>query len=254
MKQRELSRRQFGNHAINYLTSAVHATGADLDSLAALANSHPPSRRMLDLGCGAGHASFALGRHGEHHITAHDPSPLMLEVVAREARSRGLDVRTSCGAAEQLPFADDCFDVIVTRYSAHHWSDVPRALGECSRVLAPGGKMIAIDVVSPEAPLLDTCLQVIEFLRDGSHVRNYRLSEWMQMWRAAGFSEPVISPWKLTLSFDAWVARIGTSPDRVAALRAVLTQWPSDAQHHFALAADQSFAIDAASMEVTLNS
>ena len=51
--------------------------------------------------------------------------------------------------------------------------------------MVPGGRLVVIDVVAPEIPLFDTTLQVIEFLRDASHVRDYRVSEWIAMQKAA---------------------------------------------------------------------
>src|SRR5665213_239112 len=143
MDQQQLSASQFGSKAGNYLTSAVHATGADLERLATLAGQQRPAR-ALDLGCGAGHASFALARGGAQRITAYDPAADMLAVVTKEAAARGhAAIETHAGAAEVLPFEDHTFELVVTRYSAHHWASVPRALGECERVLVarrpPGG-------------------------------------------------------------------------------------------------------------------
>ncbi len=64
MDQPELTARQFGATAAKYLTSAVHATGADIERLAEICARSRPAR-TLDLGSGAGHASFALARGGE---------------------------------------------------------------------------------------------------------------------------------------------------------------------------------------------
>jgi ubiquinone/menaquinone biosynthesis C-methylase UbiE len=246
MDQQQLSVSQFGSKAGNYLTSAVHATGADLERLAALAHQQQPAR-ALDLGCGAGHASFALARGGARRITAYDPAADMLAVVATEAAARGhAAIETCSGAAEVLPFDDYAFDLVVTRYSAHHWASVPRALAECARIITPGGRLVVIDVVSPEAPLFDTCLQVIEFLRDASHVRDYRLSEWRAMQQAAGFRAPAVNSWKLPQQFQPWVERIGTPPERVSALKAVFAQLPSEVREYFQVGATLSFTIDSA--------
>jgi ubiquinone/menaquinone biosynthesis C-methylase UbiE len=251
MDQQELSSAQFGSQADAYLASSVHARGADLDRLRLLTETIGSSH-VLDLGCGAGHASFAMARGGARRVTAFDPSGQMLEVVAREATARGhvtLDTRT--GSAESLPFADASFEIVATRYSAHHWSEVPRALAECARVLRPGGLMVVIDVVAPENPVLDTPLQVIEFLRDPSHVRNYRASEWSSMLRAAGFQTPSVDRWKLALEFRSWVARIGTSVARVAALEAVFADLSEEARRYLEAGTNLSFAIEAAWMETT---
>jgi SAM-dependent methyltransferase len=249
MDQQDLSVRQFGISAANYLTSSVHATGADLERLRALAGQTRPAR-ALDLGCGAGHASFAMARGGARRITAYDPSSDMLAVVAQEAATRGHDaVETCAGAAEVLPFENHTFDLVVTRYSAHHWASVPRALAECARVTAPGGRLVVIDVIAPEMPLFDTSLQVIEFLRDASHVRDYRVSEWVAMERDAGFCEPTVISWKLPLDFKSWIARIGTPPARVAALQAVFAELPREVLEYFQIGPELSFATDSAWLE-----
>ncbi len=210
MDQQQLTVKQFGARASSYLNSTVHASGADLERLKSLVTDLR-SARVLDLGCGAGHASFAAAAGGARRVTAYDPSADMLEVVAQEAAKRGhVSIETRVGAAEVLPFDDESFDLVVTRYSAHHWASVPRALAECARVAAPGGKLVVIDLISPENPLLDTSLQVVEFLRDASHVRDYRASEWRAMQSAAGFSEQKFTSWKLPLDFTSWIERIGT--------------------------------------------
>ena len=249
MDQQTRSAGQFGGRAAHYLSSEVHARGADLERLAELA-SRQPAVRALDLGCGAGHASFALARGGAQRVTAYDPSPPMLTVLATEAARRGhAQIDIHAGAAESLPFAAATFDLVVTRFSAHHWADVSRALAECARVLVAGGRLVVIDLVAPEAPLLDTSLQVIEFLRDASHVRDYRVSEWCAMQRAAGFEPPAVSSWKLPMEFESWIARIGTPPARVAALMAVFAELPGEAREHFQVGSGNSFVTDAAWLE-----
>lgn len=249
MKQQPLTAHLFGSNAAQYLTSTVHSAGADLDKLRdAVAVSR--ARRVLDLGCGAGHASYALARGGAKQIVAYDLAPAMLAVVAAEARSRGYaQIQTSEGPAESLPFPDAGFDLVVTRYSAHHWLDMRRGIHEAARVLKPGGLLIVIDVLSPENPLLDTVLQTVEVLRDLSHVRNYRESEWRGVLTGEGFSAPISHRWKLPMEFAGWVARIGTSAARIEALKTVFDELAGEARDYFSVGANRSFAIDAGWLE-----
>ena len=118
--------RSFGACADAYVSSAVHAAGPDLMALGDLLRATRPES-LLDLGCGGGHVSFTAAPLAGA-VTAYDLSPDMLDAVARNARDRGLaNITTQQGPAEALPFADASFDHVVTRYSAHHWRDVPMA-------------------------------------------------------------------------------------------------------------------------------
>jgi ubiquinone/menaquinone biosynthesis C-methylase UbiE len=231
MRQKDLAAMRFGAAAKAYLGSSVHATGADLKRLESLARglSLP---QALDLGCGAGHASYALAKGGAE-VTACDLSDEMLALVEDEAELRGMEIRVRKCPAERLPFAEDSFDLAVTRYSAHHWSDVPAALRQLRRVLKPGGSLVVIDIVSPEEPLFDTVLQTVEFLRDSSHVRDHRVSEWTNMLAAAGFASPSVDLWTLEQNFDAWTARIRTPEPFANAAREVLSHAPEEARQHY---------------------
>ncbi|HAF52705.1 MAG TPA: SAM-dependent methyltransferase, partial [Leclercia adecarboxylata] len=75
--------KQFGSQAKAYLTSAVHASGRDLQRLAERLADFPDAS-VLDLGCGAGHASFVAAQQVSH-VTAYDLSSQMLEVVSADA-------------------------------------------------------------------------------------------------------------------------------------------------------------------------
>ena len=142
---------QFGAQAATYLTSKVHAQGADLDALAALLRGRAGDR-VLDLGCGAGHVGFAVAPK-VREVVACDLSAGMLETVARAAAERGLrNLRTQQAVAAALPFEDAAFDAVLSRYSAHHWPDLGAGLREAARVLRPGGLFAVVDAVSPASP------------------------------------------------------------------------------------------------------
>lgn len=250
MDQPALVARQFGGAAADYLASPVHARGADLERLGELARA-APGLVALDLGCGAGHVAYALAEGGAD-VTAYDLAPEMLAVVAAEATRRGLSLRTRQGPAERLPFADAGFDLVASRYSAHHWADVPAALAEIARVLKPGGRLILIDVVAPEAPLLDTLLQTVEILRDPSHVRDYRVSEWRTLFQEAGFQTPASHAWSLTAGFASWIERMRTPELRTRAILDVFARTPTEARDYFRVRPDGSFDFDVAWLESAL--
>ena len=174
--------RQYGPRAADYLSSAVHAGGEDLDRIEAivrdLATAPGTGDRALNLGCGGGHVSYQVAPHVAA-VTAVDLSADMLEAVRRYTRERGLaNVTVRQAAAEHLAFDDAYFDALLSRFSAHHWHDFEAGLREARRVLAPGGRAVFVDSLAPAPALLDTHLEAVELLRDATHVCNYAVAEW----------------------------------------------------------------------------
>jgi SAM-dependent methyltransferase len=241
---------QFGPRAAAYVSSAVHARGEDLLQLVEMVKGRSGAR-VLDLGCGGGHVSFNVAPEvGE--VVAYDLSEEMLAAVAAEARRRGLaNIRIERGAVEQLPFPDQSFDVVATRYSAHHWGDLQAALREARRVLKPGGRAVFMDSITPGRPLLDTFLQSIELLRDPSHVRNYTRAEWERSVTEAGFTVGAVTQRRLSLDFATWVARMATPELHVRAIRSLEAQMSAEVAAYFELQPDGSFTFDTMTLEAS---
>lgn len=246
--QQQLVIAQFGPRAAAYVESTVHAQGADLDHLVALLHDRSEAR-VLDLGCGGGHVSLKVAPL-VRHVMAYDLAAPMLAAVERLACERGLaNISTQQGTAEALPFADGSFDIVLSRYSAHHWTDLNAALRDARRVLAPNGLAVFMDVVAPETPVLDTCLQTMELLRDPSHVRDYSASEWPHALATAGFALGQKSTRKLRLDFASWIARIATPEPHAVAIRSLQKTMSEDVATYFAFEPDGSFTIDTATFE-----
>jgi len=239
---------QFSPNAHNYLTSKVHAQGADLEKLATLLGPFSDAV-VVDLGCGAGHASFTAARFAKK-VIAYDLSAEMLKVVEHAAADKGLtNIEVQQGYAEVLPFADASVDIVISRYSAHHWHDVGRALREVRRILKPGGKVVMMDTCSPGHPVLDIYLQTVEKLRDTSHVRSYSTGEWLQMFNDAGLSIGQLGTDRLTLEFSSWVARLKTPQHFVVAIRELQKVMSDEVTHYFAIQADGTFVTDTVFIE-----
>ena len=234
---------QFGPRAEAYIASAVHAHGEDLEAFERLVGARPGAL-ALDLGCGGGHLAFLLARRTQR-VVAYDLSAAMVEAVAAEAGRRGLaNLEPRQGSAEALPWPDAAFDIVATRYSAHHWRDVGAGLREARRALKPGGLAAFMDVVAPEDPLFDTWLQSLELLRDPSHVRNYSIGQWRTMLTTAGFKPTRCERYRIRLEFAAWIARMNTPPTLAAAIRALQAKADEDVIRHFTIEADGSFSLD----------
>lgn len=111
-------------------------------------------RRVIDVGCGPGNLTSQLAEVG-HEVVGVDPSPSMLE----RARKKGL--RVVLAAAESLPFADACADV-VTAATAFHWFDADRAVPEMRRVLGPDGIVgLLTNIRDERVPWVDALSEII---------------------------------------------------------------------------------------------
>jgi len=239
---------QFGSQANAYLASAVHASGRDLERLSGRLDGSPHAV-VLDMGCGAGHASF-IAAVKVKQVVAYDLSEQMLAVVAQASATRGIsNIITQQGYAEKLPFEDNLFDVVISRYSAHHWHDVGQALREVKRVLKPGGRVIFMDIMSPGHPVTDIWLQTIEALRDTSHVRNYASGEWLRMFNEAGLLINDVICDKLGLEFTSWIARMRTPIVLSDAIRVYQKSASDEVKHYFQLQSDGSFTSDTIMLE-----
>lgn len=236
---------QYDSRAEAYLTSAVHAAGADLERMADLIGRRPDAV-ALDMGCGGGHVAFRMAGQ-VRKVVAYDLSAAMLDTVGAEARRRGLDnLVTKQGAAEALPCPDASFDVVATRYSAHHWGAFRDGLAQMRRVVKPEGLGLFMDVVSPGVPLFDTWLQTLELLRDPSHVRNASVAEWQTALAAVGFAVDDVVTYRLRLEFASWIARMRTPDVHVAAIRSLHARAASEVKDYFQIGEDGSFTVDTA--------
>jgi ubiquinone/menaquinone biosynthesis C-methylase UbiE len=235
---------QFDPQAQAYLTSRVHAEGPDLaHAEQLLAQALSPVASALDVGCGAGHLAFRLApRVGR--VMAVDPSVGMLATVAQAATARRLtNLEIRAGSAESLPFEDASFDLVASRYSAHHWAHLEPALCELHRVAKPGGALLLIDALAPEDALADTHLQSIELLRDRSHVRNRSQSQWRRLLAAAGFELLELRQWSIHIEFGSWVERMRTPSEHVTAIRSLQRSAPAEVQRALGFEPDGSFTL-----------
>jgi glycosyltransferase involved in cell wall biosynthesis/2-polyprenyl-3-methyl-5-hydroxy-6-metoxy-1,4-benzoquinol methylase len=186
-----------------------------------------PGRKVLDVACGAGDFLEVAARDG-HQVAGIDISPVAIEVARRKLPAADL----RCGVAESLPFESGAFDVVTCLGSLEHFLDIPRALAEMRRVVAPRGTLL---VIVPNRGYLGWRFTT----RPGTAQQEIReqlqtLDEWLSMFRAAGLSVASVRADDQPTTWG-WIVR-SSSPGRMLAnaIKAVLLRvLPLEFQYQF---------------------
>jgi ubiquinone/menaquinone biosynthesis C-methylase UbiE len=140
---------------------------------------------VLDIACGPGMLSAAIAQKAGH-ITGIDLVPSMIKqarLLQREKKLSNMDWKL--GDVHKLPFTDGSFSTVVTRFSFHHFLKPPSVLKEMARVVKPKGRVAVVDVFT-RSQAHSRLHNLLEKLRDGSHVKALSLVELKKMFKGAG--------------------------------------------------------------------
>jgi SAM-dependent methyltransferase len=157
---------------------------------------------LLDVACGPGILTCACARYVER-ATGIDITPAMIE-RAKELQSREKleNLTWLLGDIRQLPFPDQCFSVVTSRYSFHHLENPAEVLLEMKRVCKPSGRIVVIDMAAPADPNQALALNAMERLRDPSHVRALSAHELARLFTGAGLAEPETTSYRLEFDLE----------------------------------------------------
>jgi SAM-dependent methyltransferase len=164
---------------------------------------------VLDVAAGTGHVARRLAPK-VRAVVALDATRTMLEQGREHAPPNVLFVE---GDAAALPFLDDSFDVVVTRFAVHHFADPTVQLAEMRRV-ARGRLAVADLIAHPEAAEVQNRL---ETLRDPSHARMLELGELV---RLVGTDDVEVRDVHRPL--EPWLVQTDPPPDAAETIRAAL--------------------------------
>jgi SAM-dependent methyltransferase len=175
----------WSSRAEAYRNAPEQREGADLDLIVAWAAG---SETALDVATGGGHVARRLREAGLEVVSC-DPAPGMQpDVICR---------------AEDLPFADGSFDLVVSRIAPHHFEDIAAAIAEMARVSA--GLVVVEDTL-----YVSERVEEAEKLRDPTHVRSYSEAEWRSFLDAAGLEIEAVEHFDKRHPVEAWLDRSQT--------------------------------------------
>ena len=180
-----------------------------------------PHFTVLDVAAGAGHLARAVAAR-VHQVVALDLTPEMLIAGKTAAETAGVgNVLFERGDAGALPYLDDSFDLVTSRFAVHHFDEPSVQLAEMVRVCRPGGHVAIVDLVAVDAALAERHNQ-LERLRDPSHTSALTVERLAEVVEAAGATVDRLETRDQTIDFERWIAQAGTPPGIAARIRAEL--------------------------------
>lgn len=230
--------RQFEKQAHRYARSRAHAEGTSLPVLLRLGRPRA-DHLMLDVATGTGFTAFAFAPHVDKVLASDVTMGMLAQARVLCGERRLTNVFFQVAAAEALPYPAGTFDLATCRIAPHHFTDVPAFLREMWRVLRPGGVVLVADTASPAAGEVQEWHNLVERLRDPSHVRNYTPAQWRVFVEEAGFAIEILhTRCRTPMVFSDWIKRSGTPRGVVEELRALFTATSRPVRRAFRIVSD----------------
>jgi len=209
-EQRQLILDQFTRQAVPFAEMPAHSNEESDRLLISIAGISSQDT-VLDVACGPGLVACSLAEVARH-VTGIDLTPAMIEQAQARQRAKQLTNLTwKVGDAVPLPFADDAFSIVVTRYTFHHFLDPQAVLAEMVRVCSPGGRVAVVDVFT-SSPAQAEAYNRVEKLRDPSHVRALSLEELTGLCKAAGLRDLKTAFYRLDMGLEKLLAASFPNP------------------------------------------
>jgi ubiquinone/menaquinone biosynthesis C-methylase UbiE len=199
-------RTSFEPVAASYLTSAVHSNPNALDRMIQVVQ--PKGGIVVDVATGAGHTAYAFAPHVDQ-VIATDITEAMLKLTRKTAEERGYtNMDFVYALAEDLPFRSQTLTGLTCRMGAHHFNNVPRFVEETFRSTKTGGWFLLVDTIGDEDDEADEQVDHLERVRDPSHRRNLRRSEWVALAEKCGFKVEHHEETTKAIEVEDWMERM----------------------------------------------
>jgi ubiquinone/menaquinone biosynthesis C-methylase UbiE len=183
------------------------------------------TERVLDIATGPGYIAEAFAG-AAREVVGVDLTDAMLAIGKQRTSENGVsNVSFRAADAQNLPFENGAFDIVVCRLALHHLLKPLQVLLEMARVCRIGGVVLVEDIYASEHPERAAYQDRWETLRDPSHVRTLALSELLQLFRDVGLeTDSVLTADDLNPEVERWLETTKTPPERAGEIRRLLEE------------------------------
>ncbi|MBS4203407.1 class I SAM-dependent methyltransferase [Lederbergia citrea] len=224
--------KQFGRSADAYVKSKGHSKGKDLKKMVEIARA-TGKEEVLDVATGGGHTANAFASFVKS-VTASDLTQEMLSTAENFIKGNGhLNVVFVEADAEKLPFPDETYDIVTCRIATHHFPNIENFTKEVYRVLKNGGQFLLNDNVAPENDEYDKFYNTVEKMRDYSHYRAWKKTEWLQLLELNGFEIQELYRFEKLFEFESWCDRMHLTDTEKATLNEFILRTSEKVKHKF---------------------
>ena len=149
-----------------------------------------PEQKVLDLACGTGTLAVMVKEFEPAlELTGVDADPRMLSKARRKAGSAGVSISFDQALSFSLPYADDCFDQVLSTMFFHHltWDDKVRSVREVYRILKPGGHFYVADWGAPDNSLMRLLFLTVQVLDSFATTKDHIAGRLPELFSGQGF-------------------------------------------------------------------
>lgn len=149
-----------------------------------------PGQKVLDLACGTGTLAVMVKKcESAIELNGVDADQRMLNKARRKTESAGVSICFDQALSFSLPYADACFDQVLSTMFFHHltWDDKVRSVREVYRILKPGGQFYVADWGAPDSRLMRLLFLTVQVLDSFDTTRDHIAGRMPELFAGQGF-------------------------------------------------------------------
>jgi ubiquinone/menaquinone biosynthesis C-methylase UbiE len=192
---------QFSKQAVAFKKLKGHYYSVDtIIQMSGVSTHH----KVLDIACGTGIVTCEFAKRAKDVIGLDITKKMIEEAIKTQNENNLKNINFDLGDVEDLPYKDNTFDIVFTRYSFHHFLDTTKVFEEILRVCKPDGKIIVVDVALEDK--YSQAYNSMEKLRDPSHTKALTFQKFNMLFSNKNLSKHKQSSYKVDMELEEQLA------------------------------------------------